>query len=54
MQEVRESLLQLGKIFVVVIKVIGIDVGDDGGHGRQLQERAIGLVGLGHEVVAGT
>ena len=33
--------------------MLGIDVGDDGDVGRQLQEGAVGLVGLDHHPVAG-
>ena len=36
-----------------VIEMLGIDIGDDGDIGRQLQERAVALVGLHHHPVAG-
>ena len=36
-----------------VIEMLGIDVGDDHDIGRQLQERAVALVGLDHHPVAG-
>src|SRR4029450_303125 len=32
-----------------VVEVVGLDVGDHGHLGGQLQERPVGLVGLGHE-----
>ena len=35
-----------------VVEVVGLDVGDHGDRRGQLQERAVGLVGLGHEVGA--
>ena len=35
-----------------VVEVLGVDVGDDGDVGRQLQERAVALVGLDHHPVA--
>ncbi len=35
-----------------VVEVLGIDIGDDGDVGRQLQEGAVGLVGLHHHPVA--
>ena len=37
----------------VVVEVLAVDVGDDGEDGRELQERAIALVGLDHEELAG-
>ena len=36
-----------------VVEVLGIDVGDDGDVGGELQERAVALVGLDHHPVAG-
>ena len=36
-----------------VIEVLGIDIGDDGDVGRQLEEGAVGFVGLDHHPVAG-
>ena len=39
---------------VEVVEVLGIDIGDDGDVGRQLEEGAVGLVGLHHHPVAGT
>ena len=36
----------------VVVEMLGIDVGDDGDVGRQLQEGAVALVGLDHHPVA--
>ena len=36
-----------------VIEMLGIDIGDDGDVGRQLQEGAVGFVGLHHHPVAG-
>ena len=36
-----------------VIEMLGVDVGDDGDVGGQLQERAVALVGLDHHPVAG-
>ena len=36
-----------------VVEMLGVDVGDDGDVGRQLQEGAVGLVGLDHHPVAG-
>ena len=36
-----------------VVEMLGIDIGDDGDVGRQLQERAVALVGLHHHPVAG-
>ena len=35
-----------------VVEMLGIDVGDDGDVGGQLQERAVALVGLDHHPVA--
>ncbi len=36
----------------VVVEMLGIDVGDDGDIGRQLQEGAVGFVGLHHHPLA--
>ena len=36
-----------------VVEMLGIDIGDDGDVGRQLEEGAVGLVGLDHHPVAG-
>ena len=36
----------------VVIEVLGVDRGDHGDRRRELEERAVGLVGLGHQVLA--
>ena len=36
-----------------VIEMLGIDIGDDGDVGRQLEEGAVGFVGLDHHPVAG-
>ena len=36
----------------VVVEVLGVDVGDDRDVGRQLEEGAVGLVGLDHHPVA--
>ena len=36
----------------VELHVLAVDVGDDGGDGRQLDEAAVGLVGLDHHPVA--
>ena len=38
----------------VGVHVVGIDVGDDGEHGQQVEEGSIGLVGLDHDVLART
>ena len=36
-----------------VIEMLGIDIGDDGDVGRQLEESAVGFVGLDHHPLAG-
>ena len=36
-----------------VIEMLGVDIGDDGDVGRQLEEGAVGFVGLHHHPVAG-
>ena len=36
-----------------MVEVLGIDIGDDRDVGRQLEEGAVGLVGLDHHPVAG-
>ena len=51
--ELDEGLLQAREIMVVGFHVIGIDVGDDFDHGREVEEGRIGLIGLGHDEFAG-
>ena len=36
-----------------MVEMLGVDIGDDGDVGRQLQKRAVALVGLDHHPVAG-
>ena len=50
--EADERLLDV-LVVAVVVEVLGVDVGDDGDGGREVQERAVGLVGLGDQQVAG-
>ena len=52
LDEGAERLLHRGE-GLEVIEVLGVDVGDDGDVGRQLEEGAVGLVGLHHHPVAG-
>ena len=42
-----------GVIGLEVIEMLGIDIGDDGDIGRQLEKGAVGFVGLDHHPVAG-
>jgi hypothetical protein len=51
-REGREGRLDLGQVLVVV-QVLGLDAGDHRGARRQHQERAVALVSLGHEQLAG-
>ena len=51
-QELDEAVLQAFEIAAVGAEVIVVDVGDDGDHRLQVQERGIALVGLGDEVAA--
>ena len=50
--EIDEGLLHGGE-GLEVIEVLGVDIGDDGDVGRQLEEGAVGFVGLDHHPVAG-
>ena len=51
LDELPESLANLVE-GAVVVEMLGIDVGDDRDVGRQLQERAVALVGLDHHPLA--
>jgi hypothetical protein len=53
LQEIDERLLEPAEIVAIGLHVVGIDVGDDRDHRRQEQEGRIGLVGLGHQKIAG-
>ena len=47
MKSTKVSLISLDA--AVEIQVVGVDVGDHGDGRRELQERAVRLVGLGHQ-----
>jgi hypothetical protein len=49
--EVHEGLAQR-RLGAEVVHVLAVDVGDHRGHGEQVAERPVGLVGLGHQHVA--
>ena len=51
-QEVHERLLEAAEVVAVGFHVVGVNVGDHGHHGQQVEERGIGLVGLDHDVLA--
>jgi hypothetical protein len=51
LDEVLEALLHRVEV-APVVQVLGVDVGDDGHGGLQLQERPVALVGLDHDPVA--
>ena len=51
LDEIAEGILH-GLERLEVIEMFGIDIGDDGDFGRQLQEGAVALVGLDHHPVA--
>ena len=53
LDEVAERILH-GVEGLEMIEMLGIDIGDDRDVGRQLQESAVGLVGLDHHPVART
>jgi hypothetical protein len=52
-QERDEARLELLEVAVVRAEMIVVDVGDDGDHRVQVQERRVALVGLRHQVLAG-
>ena len=54
LQEIDKGLLQPLEVMTVGFHVVGIDVGHNRNDRRQEQEGGIGLVGLGHQKVAGT
>ena len=49
--ELHEGFLHV-RVRAVVIEVLGVDVRDDGDGRREAEERAVALVGLGHEQIA--
>ena len=49
--EIDEGGFQALEIMAVGVHVIGVDIGDDRDHRRQIQERGIGFVGLGHQKI---
>ena len=51
LDELDEGVLQ-DLVRLVEIEVLGVDVGDDRDRGREAQERAVALVGLGDQQVA--
>jgi hypothetical protein len=53
LQELHERLLQLGEVVLVGLHVVGVDVGDDGDHRLQVEERGVGFVGFDDDEVAG-
>ena len=54
LQEVHERLLEAAEIVVVGFHVVCVDIGDHRQDGREVQERSIGFVRLGHDVFAGS
>ena len=52
LREVDEGALQPREVVAVGLHVVGVDVGDHREHRRQVQERCVGLVGLGDQEVA--
>ena len=52
--EIEECLLVVGGIPVVMIHVIGFDVGHDADGGQQMQKGRIAFVGLNNQVLPGT
>ena len=51
-QELDEALLEPLEVAVVRAEMIVVDVGDDGDHRLQMQERGIALVRFGDQVFA--
>ena len=52
LREIDERALQPREVVAVRLHVIGVDVGDHGQRRRQVEERRVGLVGLGDEEIA--
>ena len=50
--EVDEGLLQALEIMAIGVHVIGVDVGDDRNHRREIEEGRIRFVCLGHQEIA--
>jgi len=48
--EVYEGLFDVGHV-AVAIHVLAINVGDHGKNGRELEERAVTLVGFGNQIL---
>ena len=51
MQEIDERFFQVTEIVAIGFHMVGIDVGDHGHHGQQVQERRIGLIRFDNNVV---
>ena len=50
--EIQERALHVGHV-VIAIHVLAIEIGHHGQDRRELEERAVALVGLGHEILRG-
>ncbi len=53
MQEIDEGALEPIEVTFVGAHVVGVDIGDHGNHGLQVQKAGVALVGLGDQVAAG-
>ena len=49
--KLHKGLVQLVHAVVVGVHVVGVDIGHHGNHGREIQERGVRFVGLGHNIL---
>ncbi|CCJ84366.1 hypothetical protein BN133_743 [Cronobacter dublinensis 582] len=53
-QEVNKRLFQVLEVAMVRVHVVSFDIGDDGHHRLQMQERGVAFVGFGNQIPAVT
>ena len=51
-KKIDKSLLQTAKVLAIGLHMVGIDIGHDGQYRQQVQKGGVGLIGLGHQVLA--
>ena len=51
MREVDEGAFQPGNVMTIGVHMVDVDIGDDGHHRQQIQERSVGLIRFHHDVI---
>ena len=51
-QKLHKRRLQLGEVVAIGFHMVGVDIGDDGQHGQEVQEGGVGLIRLHDDVLA--